>query len=167
MSLIDRLLARAKRTPYSNIVIGDQLYMERYWLVPYLPGGSTTQEVGCGPSPHWWGRLLQRFGIAVRIHVIHRSDNDRYLHDHPWDFMTIILRGGYYEVQGAQDGFVACWHYPGTVLFRRATTFHRLVLEPGAKAVTLFITFRQRQGWGFLVDNRKVPWREFVTRKAA
>jgi hypothetical protein len=37
-----------------------------------------------------------RFG-GVKLHHILRSDDDRDLHDHPWSFLSIVLKGGYWE----------------------------------------------------------------------
>lgn len=37
-----------------------------------------------------------RFG-GVKLHHILRSDDDRDLHDHPWSFLSIVLKGGYFE----------------------------------------------------------------------
>lgn len=164
MTVTDWLIRRAKRTPY--FPIHDEhgrLYMERYWLVPYryVEPGWNGETNGTGPVSLWrrpiaW--LLQRFDIAVRIHHIVRSDNDRAYHDHPWHYLTIILRGQYYEV--TPDG--ERWWKQGQWRFARANSWHRLVVLSHYGAWTLFITFRKRQGWGFLVDGKKVPWREYL-----
>lgn len=41
--------------------------------------------------------LLRFKSFAVFLHYFHRSDEDRALHDHPWNFITIPLWRGYYE----------------------------------------------------------------------
>src|SRR4051794_35856733 len=43
--------------------------------------------------------IIFRFGnIGMFIHKIWRPDNDRHLHDHPWErFDAFILKGGYTE----------------------------------------------------------------------
>lgn len=125
---VDWLIARAKRTPYFHL--GG--YMNRWWLLPYT----------------WWRP-------AARIHEILRSDDDRAFHDHPWPYMTIILRGGYFEVRPTYDesglftGITRRWYGPGSVLFRRAKSWHRLEVPCGTIATTLFITGRMSQKWGF------------------
>ena len=164
--LIGALIRRAMRSPYSHI----NDYMARYWLVPYRdPKGG----VGCGPVPFFrrpiaW--LIQRFGIAVRIHHIKRSDDDRAFHDHPWWYVTLILSGGYYEVQpryrrGIYCGETHTWHRPGTMLFRRATSWHRLVINPYTRenTWTLFITGPKTNSWGFLAEPRhKIYWKDYL-----
>lgn len=37
-----------------------------------------------------------RFGKAMLHHFL-RGDTDEEFHDHPWNFIAIILRGGYFE----------------------------------------------------------------------
>lgn len=146
--LADRLIARAKRTPYWHL----EGYMRRWWLFPY------------GSLP---------FGIAVRVHEILRSDQDRHPHDHPWPFITVILRGGYWEVRPdvieVLDGVWVRqgpdrrrWHGPGSVLIRRAKDWHRLELPPDTVATTLFISGPWSQPWGFLVDGEKVYHRNYL-----
>jgi len=139
---IDWLIARARRTPYTHI----NDYMERWWLIPY-----------------------NRFGFAVRLHHILRSDDDRAFHDHPWPYLTIILRGGYTEVKPMFDrsglylGEARRWFGPGSIIARRARSWHRLEVPPGETAWTLFITGPQRQRWGFLAQPRhKIHWREYT-----
>lgn len=140
----DRLIMRAMRTPYEHI--GD--YMERYWLIPY----------GCK-----WA-----FDFAARVHCIKRSDKDRAFHDHPWPYLTFILRGGYVEVKpvfesGIYVGESRTYYGPGSVLFRKANSWHRLEIIPGKCAWTLFITGPYKQRWGFLIQpQHKVYWKEFT-----
>ena len=141
MSLADRIIAFAKRTPYRHL----PGYMERFWIVPY-------------------GRL----GIAARVHHILRSDDDRAFHDHPWPYLTIILKGGYVEVtpifcDGIYQGERRIWRGAGSVLFRSARSWHRLEVPPMVDTWTLFITGRKRQQWGFMIaPKHKVSWREFL-----
>lgn len=149
-SLPGRIIARSLRTPYTHL----PGYMERYWFL-------RIGRRGGGQSGHY---PL----IGARVHHILRSDSGRDYHDHPWPFVTIILRGGYWEWRPVLDaaGFIIdeqCrWYGPGSVIVRRAGTWHRLVLPAGQTAWTLFCTGPKSQGWGFLVGNRKVAWREYL-----
>lgn len=161
MNLVDRIIQRAQRTPYFHLAG----YMNRWWLVPYVSDGSAT-GIGCGPVS--WRRpvakLLQHFGIAVRVHEILRSDAGRHPHDHPWWYVTVILRGNYIETVYNDAGrLVDVNHWgPGSVLFRKASSWHRLTLPERGSTWTLFITGPYRQGWGFNVNGKKVPHREYL-----
>lgn len=179
------LIDRAKRTPYFHL----EGYMNRWWLVPYgevierritcerkfvfmgqvgVEGEAITVTDGTGPVT--WrrpiARLLQKLGIAVRVHEILRSDAGRDPHDHPWPYLTVILRGGYFETRYDDEGFVTGrkWHGPGSVMFRPAKSWHRLDVPPGTTATTLFITGPKAQRWGFNVDGVKVPYDQYKER---
>ena len=157
-AIINWVVRRAKRTPYYDL----PGYMLRYWLVPYsreiIHGDGKLHGTG---RVKWYrrpfSRLLQFFNISARVHVILRSDTGRDFHDHPWNYCTIILRGGYWEY--TPNG--ARWRGPGSVLFRKASSWHRLGVPAGGNAVTIFITGKRIQRWGFLVNGKKVPYTEY------
>lgn len=162
----DALIARATKTPYDPI--GD--YMHRYWLVPYVTtqGGSKT---GIGAVSFWQRPIawcFQKLGIGIRIHCIMQSDHDGAYHDHPWNFMSVILSGGYWEHRPLFDkglfaGDVAERFQEGDVVFRKAGDLHRLALSEGQHAWTLFITGPWLQDWGFVENaNYKTYWREYL-----
>lgn len=201
MTLVDRIVERAKRTPYFDL----PGYMLRYWLVPPLTpnqreiwdlvapvtslivngvelskgaGKMYSRRIsfdGTGPVPFRsrpFSWILQRLGIDARVHVILRSDKERDPHDHPVPYLTVILRGGYWEERYNRAGEMvsARFHGPGSILFRRASSLHRLILEgmighPCTPVTTLFVRWtRRRQEWGFLVDGQKVSWQEYEKR---
>jgi hypothetical protein len=172
--IVDRLIARAQKTPYFTL----PGYMERFWLVPYTRVGSHSAMDGVGPVSPWkrpLSRAVQLLNIAARIHHILRSDLDRHMHNHPWWYVTVILRGGYYEVTPLYDmwGDYVCdireWHGPGSVLFRRANSLHRIEIPAGQTAWTLFITGKYSNSWGFAEDMDRpdeiTPYREYLDAK--
>ena len=180
--LVDYLIRRAKRTPYFDL----PGYMRRNWLVPYnveikrrVAAPDLTEKFGIpsfrvytdGTGPVTWrrpiARLLQLCGIAVRVHEILRSDDGRDPHDHPWGYVTVILKGGYFETRYDDKGeFVSRkWHGPGSILYRPAGSWHRLDLPNGMVTTTLFITGRKVQSWGFNVNGVKVPYYEYLAEK--
>lgn len=87
--------------------------------------------------------------FGIWIHKMLRSDHDRALHDHPFSFISFILKGGYSEVTdiGILD------HTPGDVLVRPAEWRHRVVLEPGKFSWNLLLVGRRRRLWGFWPNN--------------
>lgn len=46
------------------------------------------------PYLHRW-MLKLPFGYTLRLHHWFRSDDKRAMHNHPWDFWTLVLKGGY------------------------------------------------------------------------
>lgn len=176
--LADRLIGLAKRTPYFHL----PGYMNRYWLVPpkrvivreefehdedgHIVGIATSDD-NTGPvrfreRPFAW--LLQQFGICIRVHEILRSDNGTDPHDHPWPYLSIVLKGGYVEYRFNDECEItsAGKHGVGSVLLRRARSLHLLVVEPGKTCTTLFIMGPKSQSWGFLTRDRgKINWRDY------
>jgi hypothetical protein len=127
-------------------------------------------------------RLLERVGVnlgRIYLHHIIRSDHDRALHDHPWNFVSIILKGGYWEhtdrrqtrerdvrAWEAKDGTVMTWYQPGDVLRRGAGVRHRLRLPDGKTAWTLVFTTGKLREWGFWLDgDRFCHWKKYDTAK--
>jgi len=105
------------------------------------------------------------FPFNVTLHKIVRSD-DPIFHDHPWPYITVILKGGYYEhlplydEEGKMCGEYACWRGPGSIIKRSAKEMHWLELDAGKPATTLFLMGKQQREWGFLVTKnvRKPKW---------
>ena len=103
-----------------DFVIGDN-YLRRWWVVP--------RNEGCN----------------VYLHEINRSDDDRALHDHPWDNTSQLLLGSY--IEHTPEG--SFQRVAGDIVTRKATDAHRLNIVPGEKAVSLFMTGPKLREWGF------------------
>ncbi len=100
----------------------------------------------------------KRFPFNAFLHKFHKGDPGD-VHDHPWPYFTLILKGGYYEYtpnfeNGKMIGETKHWRGPGHFRFCSANSYHRIELVPGITAWTLFMPGPQRQEWGFLVDNK-------------
>lgn len=102
-----------------------------------------------------------------RVHEILRSDKDRDLHDHPFDYITLIMEGGYFEEQPKYADWpagprISTWRGEGSLLSRRAEDPHRLIIPEGSRAVTLFMTSPRRRDWGFYTKGGWVHWRNYL-----
>lgn len=88
--------------------------------------------------------------IFVNKHIT--SDYDD-LHDHPWDFFTIILRGGYWEHVFIDDGMketMRVWRAAGYYQLVHAESAHRIELDESAGPCwTLCIPFCRWRTWGY------------------
>ena len=83
------------------------------------------------------------------LHNFRKSDIDD-LHDHPWPFMTIILKGGYYE-HTPKGKF---WRGVGHIGWGASANLHRLELKPGVYPWTLFFVGPKRKEWGFIYNGK-------------
>lgn len=112
--------------------------------------------------------LQTRFG-NVYLHRLDVEDPGEDLHDHPWAFVSIILRGGYTELvmdradapaaariarrfpDTCQRGYPRTWR-PFTVHTVRLEECHRIVAMP-KRTWTLCVTGPRRRVWGFLTPD--------------
>lgn len=150
--ITDWLLARAQRTPYMHILApdGNEAYMYRWWL--FNPYDQATRK-----AKH------PRVPFSVRFHHIMQPDSDRHLHDHPWDAQTMVIRGWYLEEREGSKKLIM--RDAGDTARLSFGEFHRIHYVAAAGALTLFITFRYGGTWGFKVDGKKVPWREYLAAR--
>lgn len=137
-------------------------------ITKYTPKQKTTNfqfrwneplgEVHC-PYAYRWVFIF--FGYSIRIHKWLRSDDSRYLHNHSWFFLTFVLRGSYTDVS-MKDNII----YKDTLKrfnFRYRPANHLHYVEvPKEGCLTILITGRPLQKWGFWVDGRiKRPLKYF------
>jgi hypothetical protein len=70
--------------------------------------------------------LLSTPWFGIKLHKILISD-EACEHDHPWSFVSFILKGGYVE----QRNGVKILYGPGSILYRPANATHRLeIFQP-------------------------------------
>ena len=156
-----------------------------------LPRETIDGNGRCPYLQRW--RLLRTKTLAVYIHRFIASDWSRDLHDHPRRFISIGLKGGYWEripvqtaIDAAAPGAASRWNLPfesgrgqtmaGTVRrYHRApwlrtfgpTHIHRVEIDPGAMCWTLVIALRSTRPWGFWPEGRWVPSTEYRTSTRA
>lgn len=107
---------------------------------------------------------LERFYVlstplfGIYLHRFWASDDDG-LHDHPWNSISVLLRGGYYEEEPERQGVphgptITRLRAPLHPFFKVRSKYaaHRLTVPPGTEGQTwsLFIRFGlKRRKWGF------------------
>ena len=74
------------------------------------------------------------FPFNILLHKILKSDLGD-LHDHYWSYITIILKGGYWET--TKNG--TFWRGPGYIDIRNASDSHSLKIPKGKPAWTLLL----------------------------
>ena len=75
------------------------------------------------------------FPFNILLHEMLDDDHGEGVHSHLCPYITIILRGGYWETR--EDG--KYWRSPGYIGFRSANSLHRVDLKKGTKPLTIFI----------------------------
>ena len=145
LKLLERL--GRKRIIYDRV--HNEPYLERYYL--FL-------------------KERERFPFNIFLHKFLKGDPDD-VHDHPWPYFTLILKGGYYEwiPQFNEDGIKTCevrkWRGPGHFRFCKANSYHRIELHPGITAWTLFMPGPQKKEWGFWVNNKWIHNEQYLKER--
>ena len=142
---------------------GKALYLSRFWLTP----------------PHISDDNDLESGNSLLLHYFHQGDDDDALHDHPWDFDTTILSGGYTEQlppppdPAYGNPFKVITGPPllseyshkrrvGDRIFKKSTDMH-MAMNPLPGTWTLVRTAPRFRDWGFHPEGKPwVPWREYL-----
>lgn len=112
----------------------------------------------------------KKFPFNVFLHNFHKGDPGD-VHDHPWPYATLILKGGYWEWlpqfnnEGKKIGELSVWRGPGHFRICGASSYHRIELDPNVDCWTLFMPGPQQKEWGFLVKNKWVQNEEYLKAK--
>ncbi len=109
----------------------------------------------------------KNFPFNITLHKILVSDLDD-LHDHPWNYATLILKGGYWE-HTPEGKF---WRGPGHFRYRKSDDLHRLELakdENGNELPcwSLFYMGTKKQEWGFIRNGEWVHNETYLREKYA
>ena len=144
-----KLLDRLGRKRIVMDRVENEPYLERYYL--FL-------------------RERNRFPFNIFLHKFLKSDPDD-VHDHPWPYATLILKGGYWEwiphfdTVGRKTGEYQVWRGPGHFRISKANSFHRIELDPDITAWTLFMPGPKQRDWGFLVKNQWIQWEQYLKQR--
>lgn len=158
--------------------------------MPYVDGlarhyGFPRQIIqGCQSTPLLYRWKLHINGdFMVYLHRFGRSDEDRQLHDHPFSFVSLILKHGYHEVRpiaplrerlavgdksfDLDDPQVQerAYYAPGSMLFRPSWYAHRVELEKTLPSWSLVVRTRKANDWGFFTHDGWKLWSEWHSAK--
>lgn len=125
--------------------------------------------------------------FSIRIHHILQPDTDRDPHDHPWPFLSILLKGSYVEKWATREDYLigllesinkmrkemvyqnyaTNWNgWTRTIKRINVHTtkhIHQIIRfkKPGG-VWTLFLTGREGRQWGFQTPDGWIPWPEYI-----
>ena len=134
----------------------------RPWLSTLL-SGRPHQIIGDDPTDPYllrWFVIPRNPVVNIYKHRFCKSDPSA-PHDHPWHFLSIVLRGSYREITETHTTV----RHPGSVAFRKASSPHRVELL-GHPVTTVIITGPRFRRWGFWCPRPHqppafVPWQHF------
>lgn len=106
--------------------------------------------------------LVRTPWFAIYVLRMDGPDSRKVLHDHPWNFFSLILRGGYTEYVGNHEWNIG----PDPVIvherhrvdwwtYKRAEDSHYIDLLHADPTWTLVFTGRRRRNWGYWDNDGK------------
>lgn len=122
-----------------------------------------SKPVGGTKNPLLIRHMLIRCPLfGIYLHEMLRSDYARALHDHPWPFVSVVLRGGYCEVHNQTPGRkeTRLFRHRLSVAYRPAAWRHRVILFTGEPTWTLMLVGPRQRKWGFWIKGKWCWWRK-------
>lgn len=116
-------------------------------------------------------RVIQTPWFGVYIHDIFEPDGDRDPHNHPWSFISIVLRG-WYEERVWEDPINHSDVFHSRIKAHMRWSWHKMGREsahritnaaPGLK--TLILVGPRRSNWGFFTPTGYMEWHEYEAAK--
>lgn len=112
---------------------------------------------------------------AIYVHWIYVPDSDRDPHNHPMDFISVVLKGGYEEKRWISNHDIPVGGIPTvgvkfmkrtrglfTAALTRRANFHSITrLHDNPTVTLLFCGPRSKDGWGFMTPEGFVHQKEY------
>jgi hypothetical protein len=102
--------------------------------------------------------------FAICLHWLNQPDPEPWLHDHPVSFLSLVLRGGYYEVRriasGGASRDISGWRNWVNIVRADRNDLHRITrTKPGT--LTLVFMGPKTREWGFHTDAGWIEWKAY------
>ncbi len=99
--------------------------------------------------------------FSIYIHGIYKEDTDPHLHNHPWNILTIILKGSYVEKLEHRDNFRGFLNFG----YRNRSKYHKIKKMLSDKVFSLAFVFGKRNdNWGYFVDGKHMIHTDYRNR---
>lgn len=96
--------------------------------------------------------LLKTPWFSIWLHGIYKEDQDEHLHNHPWDFISVVLWGSYLEALKTKVNT----QFPGRINVRNGVGYHKILKLLTKTVYTLFFVTKPKREWGYCVDDKFV-----------
>lgn len=107
-----------------------------------------------------WGIFQSKY-FNIYLHQIYIEDREGFQHSHPWNFLCLILKGGYIEQRGDKLKTVK----PGNFIWANRYQFHKIKQLLSKESISLFFTFGERQNWFFRTSMGDIESRRYFALK--
>lgn len=106
-------------------------------------------------------QILKTRWFSIYLHGIYSEDKDKHLHNHPWDYTSIVLKGKY--IEETPKGINKL--YPGKIVSRNGLDYHKILKLQTKSVYTLFFVSPIKRHWGYLVNGEWVHHEIYRERK--
>lgn len=107
-------------------------------------------------------RVVQTPWFSVFVHKHLRPDPQRDLHDHPFSFVSLIVKGGYRELRHRAS--LPLLHVALSMRFMRATWPHSILDLVRVPTWTILFIGPRYRDWGFYTDAGWVHHKDYPAR---
>lgn len=107
-------------------------------------------------------RIMETPLFNIYVHKIHKADEDRHLHNHPWNFAVLCIGGSYIE-EANTKGFV--FVKPWNFRYRGHRAYHKILKIVKGPVITLVLTVGRKKLWGYNVDGVFVDHETYRNQK--
>lgn len=111
-------------------------------------------------------RIISTPMASLYLHRIGTPDSRPTLHDHPWSFVSIILKGGYTEMRLDKHDHTTRRRFVRFVNVMRRDDAHYIERLHGGPVWSLLFVGRRRRTWGYwrpVATNGRLPVEIFNT----
>jgi len=102
-------------------------------------------------------QLIKTPWFSIYIHGIYAPDEDRHLHNHTWDYTSIVLSGSYLEKTKNHIKLLGI----GKISSRDGSDYHKIYKLVSKSVYTLFIVGPTKRHWGYIVDDKHITHEEY------
>jgi hypothetical protein len=113
------------------------------------------EPLGKPECPYAYRWVLNLWFFSIRLHHFMRSDDKRYMHDHPFNFWTWCIKGEYTDVSMDDDGNIVRDHFPRWSLRHRPAEHKHYVDVPVCGSWTILLCGRKCRNWGFWIGEHR------------
>jgi len=102
-------------------------------------------------------QILKTPWFSIYIHGIYAPDQDKHLHNHPWDYKSLVLKGSYIEETNNGVNLLKF----GSVTSRSGEDYHKIKTLLTNSVYTLFIVSPAKRTWGYQVNGKWMDNEEY------
>jgi hypothetical protein len=127
---------------------------------PFKPSEIRWKEkMGLPECPYMIRWVVSLFSYSLRLHYWLASDDQRYYHDHAWDYVSIVLWGSYIELMPSTFGDPNTYVHADirewlSIKKYKAEHKHKVCIVKGTRCLTLVFSWPKRRNWGFWIPGR-------------